>query len=80
MREYTFLLSDSFRTPHVQARSLREAYRMTKIWYVHETVFRKRKMGKLLTTYQVTKRGVDSSVMSGWLDSKDKSLKECGSG
>jgi len=78
MREYTFLLSSSFRTPHIKAKSLREAYGITKIWYFYQKLFGekgiKEHLGKLTPIYQYANR--EDYVMSGWLSSNDKSLKE----
>ena len=78
MREYTFLLSSNFRTPHIKANSLRRAYRMTRIWYLYQKIFGKKgikeRLGKLTPIYQYA--DPDDYVMSGWVSSNDKSLEE----
>jgi hypothetical protein len=53
MKEYTFLLENSFRTPHVKARNIREALQYNR-------AFRKSMVG----LYQVANDG--DMVMSGW--------------
>lgn len=74
MREYTFLMSDSTRTPHVKAKNLRTAWKLTKIWHRNETLFRNPKLGELTSTYQTC--GANDYVMSGWKDTHDKQIKE----
>lgn len=70
MREYTFLMSDSFRTPHIFANNLREAWENAKEWHKQEA--KKRKLGELIPTYQSAGEG--DYVMSGWRDIRDKAI------
>lgn len=74
MREYTFLMSDSTRTPHVQAKTLRAAWTLTKIWYLYQTLFRRRTLGKLTNTFQTCAE--HDFIMSGWKATNDKQIKE----
>lgn len=73
MPEYTFLLGHSFRSEHVKANTLREAWSKTKEWYAQLDQERKDRAGALLTSYQYAREG--DMIMSGWLFSRDKKLK-----
>jgi hypothetical protein len=73
MREYTFLLSKSFRSEHVKAKDLREAWKLTKAWYNSLSSESKLQAGHLERIYQTCKDG--DYVMSGWLATNDKHIK-----
>jgi len=62
MREYTFLLKGSFRTEHVKANTLRQA------WFP----LKKKYKDRIIPIYQFANK--NDYVMSGWLNSNDKKL------
>jgi len=72
MKEYTFLLSKSFRSEHVKANTLREAWGLTKQWYKTLSPERKERAGSLTPCYQDCKEG--DCVMSGWKQTLDKRI------
>ncbi|MBA7587632.1 hypothetical protein ES708_29663 [subsurface metagenome] len=72
MREYTFLLSKSFRSKHVKANTLREAWRLTKQWYKALSPESKERAGSLTRSYQDCQEG--DYVMSGWKQTLDKRI------
>jgi len=72
MREYTFLLSNSFRSTHVKARTLREAWNKTNQWYTALSMEEKAHGGILTHTYQDCR--INDYVLSGWKQSTDKKL------
>ena len=74
MNEYTFLGSHSFRSRHVNAKSLREAFTKTRAWYKSLAPDRQKEFGVLRTTYQWGRDGC--TALSGWIHSCDKKLKE----
>jgi len=73
MKEYTFLGSHSFRSQHVRAHTLREAWRVTKQWYNSLSLEQREHMGHLTHSYQDAKDG--DMVMSGWKFTRDKKIK-----
>lgn len=75
MREYTFLGSKSFRSEHVKAKNLREAFIKTKLWYFNLSEEMKSRFGILRgQTYQWC--GENDFIMSGWIYSRDNKLKD----
>lgn len=68
MREYTFLGTKSFRSEHIKAKNIREAWKKTKLWYLNLDKTEKEFFGDLTTTYQYAKE--NDFYMSNWLHSK----------
>jgi len=72
MNEYTFLTSQSWRSEHVKARTMREAWRIAKKQHAALSVEERERYGSLIPHYQSAREG--DMVMSGWIPSLDKSL------
>lgn len=72
MQEYTFLLGHSFRSEHVKAKTLREAWSKTKKWYAQLSQEEKERAGSLVSLYQFAREG--AYVMSRWLETRDKKI------
>ena len=76
MKEYTFLMTTSFRSEHIKAHTLREAFKKVKIWHEYHKNFGseqlKKNLGDLNGSYQDAKD--DDFVMSGWKQIKDKKI------
>lgn len=71
-REYTFYLTEGFRTYHVKANTLREAWRKTVKYYLGHPKTMK-VLGNLTSMYQSQKHHEDY-VLSGWKCTKDKQI------
>ena len=72
MRTYNFLGTKSFRTPDFKAKTIKDAWKLAKAWYL--LFDRKNEFGALTSTYQTANE--NDFVMSGWKHSKSLGNKE----
>ena len=84
MKEYTFLMTTSWRSKHIKANTLREAFKKAKIWLEYQKNFgnttikesvsgkEHQTIGEFTGQYQDCKE--NDCVMSGWKGIKDKKI------